>query len=319
MNILVTGGTGFIGRYLVDELVSHGYNVKILSRRDLNEPNIIRGDVTNIRSVERAAKDVDAIFHNAALASDRGKRSSFYRVNVTGTENIAKVCAERKISVVHTSTAGVYGYPDSLEPVKEGNPKNPMNAYQKSKLEGEKILQRYGREYGFRVSIVRPPLVLGAGAYAAKFIISSIESGKFVYVGSGNTFVPIVHPRDVAKCLRLALERDKEGDVFNVVSFSCRIRELVEKIAESMHVEKPRKSVPYGLAYVAGLFGEFTALFGKEPKLTRFRVKTLGTDRIISCEKAKTKLGFEPEFDLDKTVEDMVRWYKSLPEDEKKI
>lgn len=310
MKVLVTGGTGFIGRYLVDELLHHGYDVKILSRRGGKQPSVIKGDITDIESIEKAVRDVDVVFHNAALAMDRGRKSVFYKVNVEGTRNIAEVCAKKSIRVIYTSSAGVYGFPNTLEPIREDSPKRPLNAYQRSKLEGERIL----RQYGLNVSIARPPLVLGAGSFATEFIISSIKKGNFLYVGDGNNYISIAHPKDVAKCLRLILEKDKDGDIFNIVSFSCRIRELVETIAKRLGVREPRRSIPYGIAYTVALLSELLALLGKEPKLTRFRVKSLGTNRIVSCEKARSKLGFVPDFNLDKTVEDMVSWYESMIE-----
>ncbi|KAA0009474.1 MAG: hypothetical protein FE037_05710 [Thermoplasmata archaeon] len=109
-----------------------------------------------------------------------------------------------------------------------------------------------------------PPSILGAGAHATKFTISSIESGKFVYVGSGNIFVPIVHPRDVAKCLRLALERNKEG-MFSMLWVSHAESENSWRKPRRVCMWKNQgKAFPCGLAYVADLLGEFTSCLGNQ-------------------------------------------------------
>ena len=109
----------------------------------------------------------------------------------------------------------------------------------------------------------------------------------------------------------MALEKDDEGNAFNVASFSCRIKDMVEKIAESMNIEKPKKHVSYSIAYIAAVFSEMLGiLLNKEPKITRFRVKSMGTNRIISYEKAKKMLGYKPSYDLKKMVEDIVAWYR---------
>ena len=77
-----------------------------------------------------------------------------------------------------------------------------------------------------------------------------------------------------------------------------------------MNVEEPSKHIPYSIAYIASIFSEiFSKIKNEEPNLTKFRVKSLGTNRLISYEKAKKKLGYIPSFDLRKTAEDMVKWY----------
>ena len=310
MKVLVTGGNGFIGSYLVKELEEHGYDVKIFCR-SCKGKNVINGDIRNEKSILKATKGIDAVFHNAALAMDWGKKRDFYETNVKGTENVVKACIENGIErLIYTGSAGVYGFPNSMKPITEESPKKPLNAYQKSKWLGEKVIEKYKKQ-GIKASIIRPPLVLGAGTKAAQILLSSIENGTFSYIGDGESYITVTHPKDVAKCLRLALEKDDEGNAFNVASFSCRIKDMVEKIAESMNIEKPKKHVSYSIAYIAAVFSEMLGiLLNKEPKITRFRVKSMGTNRIISYEKAKKMLGYKPSYDLKKMVEDIVAWYR---------
>ncbi|KAA0006078.1 MAG: NAD(P)-dependent oxidoreductase [Thermoplasmata archaeon] len=310
MKVLVTGGNGFIGSYLVKELEEHGYDVKIFCR-SCKGKNVINGDIRNEKSILKATKGIDAVFHNAALAMDWGKKRDFYETNVKGTENVVKACIENGIErLIYTGSAGVYGFPNSMKPITEESPKKPLNAYQKSKWLGEKVIEEY-KKHGIKASIIRPPLVLGAGSKAAQILLSSIENGTFSYIGDGESYITVTHPKDVAKCLRLALEKDDEGNAFNVASFSCRIKDMVEKIAESMNIEKPKKHVSYSIAYIAAVFSEMLGiLLNKEPKITRFRVKSMGTNRIISYEKAKKMLGYKPSYDLKKMVEDIVAWYR---------
>ena len=310
MKVLVTGGNGFIGSYLVKELEEHGYDVKIFCR-SCKGKNVINGDIRNEKSILKATKGIDAVFHNAALAMDWGKKRDFYETNVKGTENVVKACIENGIErLIYTGSAGVYGFPNRMKPITEESPKKPLNAYQKSKWLGEKVIEEY-KKHGIKASIIRPPLVLGAGSKAAQILLSSIENGTFSYIGDGESYITVTHPKDVAKCLRLALEKDDEGNAFNVASFSCRIKDMVEKIAESMNIEKPKKHVSYSIAYIAAVFSEMLGiLLNKEPKITRFRVKSMGTNRIISYEKAKKMLGYEPSYDLKKMVEDIVAWYR---------
>ncbi|MEA2054388.1 MAG: SDR family NAD(P)-dependent oxidoreductase [Candidatus Thermoplasmatota archaeon] len=309
MHVLVTGGSGFIGQYLVKELVEHGYKVKILTRQSppkINEASIVHGDITKPETLIPALEGVDAVFHNAAYAMDWGKKSEIYRINVEGTLNIAEACRKKGVDrIVFTSSAGVYGFPNSREKITEGSSKKPLNAYQKSKVDAEISLKKYKN---LHVSIIRPPLVLGAGAKAAEIILSRLEQKKMVYIGTENNQISIVHPMDVAQCLRLALEKDEEGNTYNVVSFVCTVKELFEEISAQLGTDPPRGRMPFFLAYAAALFAELFAQ--TEPSLTRFRIKSLGTTRIISCERARRMLGYTPKFDLQSTVEDMVSGHK---------
>ena len=308
MKVLVTGGTGFIGSYLVEELLRNGYEVRILSRKSTtrwkNEVEIFRGDITKPETLDKAFKGIDAVFHNAAYAIDFGKKEIIYDVNVNGTKNVAEACIRNDIDrIVYTSSAGVYGFPKTDTVITEDFPKKPMNAYQKSKLLGEKILGEYEE---IKTSIIRPPLVFGAGGQTTKILLDMLTSKSMVLVGDGNNTISIVHPVDVARCLRLALERDDRGETFNVVSFTVKIREFIEKLAERLEIEKPEKRVPFWIAYTLATLHEFIS---SNPKITRFRVRALASNRIISCEKARRVLGYKPTFDLEKTVEDMIRWY----------
>ncbi len=321
MKALVTGASGFIGRYIVRELLEHGYDVRVLVRNIANiegKVEIFHGDITKLHSIFPALKGVDVVFHNAAYAMDWGRKRDFYEINVNGTRNVAEACRKNGIErIIYTSSAGIYGFPNRKEIIDEDSPKKPINYYQQSKLEAEKLLMQYE---DLHVSSIRPPLVIGAGGKAVKMLLSSLESGKMPIFGSGEQYISIAHPKDVAQCLRLAYERDKNGEAFNVLSFACPVKELLEKISYGLGVKLPQRRIPYSLAYLFAIFMEFGAkLKGKEPSLTKFRVKSFGTHRIISCEKARKKLGFKPMYDLEATVNDIVEWYKGLKIRAKKV
>lgn len=308
MRILVTGGSGFIGNYLIDELLKYNYEIKILTRQkklDNNKFEFITGDITNIQDCLDSMNEVDVVFHNAAYATDFGTKKEIINVNINGTNNIANACVKKGIDrVIYTSTAGVYGFPNINKKIDEKFDIKPFNIYHKSKFEGEKILKR---KKDLKVSIVRPPLVLGSGGKGTDFIVNRIKNGKMIYIGDGNQYITIVHPSDVAQCLRLAFEKDKIGEIFNVVSFYCKIKELFSEISRQLNVNEPNRSIPYYFAYLIALLNEKINI--KEPTLTRFRVKSMGTTRFISYEKAKKIIKYEPKYDIKKTVEDMLKNY----------
>ncbi len=308
MKILVTGGSGFIGKHLINDLIKNNYDIKILTRQkklNINKIDIINGDITKIKDCLSAMNDVDVIFHNAAYATDFGNKKKIYNTNFYGTKNILQACINKGIDrIIYTSTAGVYGFPNTENIIDEKSKINPFNIYHKSKYEGEKILKK---NEDLKVSIIRPPLVLGSGGKGTDIIIDRIKNGKMIYIGNGNQYISIVHPSDVAQCLRLAFEKDKIGDTFNAVSFNCKIKELFNEISMQLEVKPPDKYLSYNFVYIMAYLNEKINI--KEPSLTRFRVKSLGTTRFISSEKAKKYINYKPRYDLKRTIKDMVKDY----------
>ena len=308
MNIFITGATGFIGSYLVKELLDHNHQLTILIRDESKKipgTTSVLGDITKPETYRNAFQGMDAVFHNAAYAMDHGKKHDFYHVNVQGTRNIAEACINAKVPhLIYTSSAGVYGYPKQGTIITEDTPKKPLNLYQKTKWEGEIALKDY--HDSLKISAIRPPLVFGPESPALRIAFENLKKQKFPYVGSGEQLLPIAHPVDVARLMRFILEKDTIGDVFNVLSFQVSIKKFMETITTKTGLNPPQKHVPFVLAYTAAMFSEF---FSKQPTLTRFRVKSLGCTRLINADKAKEKLGFTPEKDFNATVDDIVSWY----------
>jgi nucleoside-diphosphate-sugar epimerase len=206
---------------------------------------------------------------------------------------------------VYTSSAGVYGFPKRDEIITEKSRKNPLNHYQHTKLLGENVFREFP---DLIVSSIRPPMVFGARSPALKIIFSNLRHQKLPFIGSGEQQISIAHPADVARLMKILLEKDTPGEAYNVVSFICSIKALIETIADLTGLPPPDRHISFHLAYTAAWFSERLM---KDPTITRFRVKSLGTTRRISAEKAKTQLGFTPEYDFSKTIEEIVCWYKS--------
>ena len=91
MRVLITGGSGFIGKYLIKELLNHNFKISVLTRQgnpSIKDVEIIKGDITNFNTCFNAVKNVDAVFHNAAYATDYGNKKLIYNTNVNSTKNI---------------------------------------------------------------------------------------------------------------------------------------------------------------------------------------------------------------------------------------
>jgi nucleoside-diphosphate-sugar epimerase len=134
-----------------------------------------------------------------------------------------------------------------------------------------------------------------------------------VTFGGGNNVQSIAHGEDAARLLVLTAEKfDKAGgNAYNSVSFTTEMKTLFEALADELGVSKKFRNFPYGVAVGLGkmMGGLYRAFHRRNPPLlTEFRVKVLGSNYIIDGKKAQTELGFEPKWDLQSTVKDMVAW-----------
>ncbi len=321
MQALVTGGTGFIGSYLVDELLEQGYNVRVLQRSTSNtvflegkKITFSVGDLIDRESLVRSCQHVDVVFHVAALPRDWGPKKTFFEVNLHGTRNLLDACVEHKVPrFVFMSSAAVYGFPKTEQPITEDYNKKPTVKYGVSKFCAEQLLWEYETKHNITVSAVRSPLVIGPrDSMIAPFLINALQQGRLFYIGNGDQKLSISDSRDVAHCLRLASETKKaKGQVYNVKSFDSTPKQLIESLAEKLQVSAPNTHRSYLQAYLlASIIEGIWILRRKEnPPFTRHKVKVLGSTRLLDITKAQRELGYKPQYSCVTTIDDMVSWY----------
>ena len=257
--ILVTGGAGFIGSFLVRELVSQGFEVRVLDnlstgslsnlKEVLDSIEFIKGDIRDEITVEKAVRGVEAVVHLAALidvAESVEKPDLYFDVNAKGTFNLAK--ASKNVSVfIFASSCAVYGEPVKT-PITEDHPLNPKSPYAATKIAGEAFVSSY---YGYRHIIFRFFNVYGprqSKAYAgviSEFIKRISRNEPPVIFGDGEQIRDFVHVRDVARAVILALKNDGSG-VYNIGSgISVTINELANVMFKIMDRKlKPVHTAP---------------------------------------------------------------------------
>jgi len=232
-NFLITGGAGFVGSHLAEELIRKGNSVTILD--DLNtgkmtnlekikdKINFIKGDVRDHILLKDICRDKDGIFHQAARASVQEsfiKPEEYQDVNVKGTKNIFTQAKEYGIKVVYASSSSVYGNPEEL-PIKEDSPKNPINPYAQTKLDKEKLAIKFARE-GLKVIGLRYLNIFGEGqskeyAGVIKLFLERIQQKLPPKInGDGLQARDFVYVGDVVTANILSMESDINHTFFNV-------------------------------------------------------------------------------------------------------
>jgi len=280
--ILVTGGAGFIGSHLVDALVADGREVAVLDNlstgkmenlsRHLGNGNLhfVKGDVLDVAVVREAVKDVDAVFHLAAVTSvpfSVDHPLETFKVNVDGTRNLLEACRNGGVErFILVSSCAVYGEPKYL-PINEGHPLNPISPYAESKLKAEHLCQKYHETYGLKTTVLRPFNVYGPrqkndeySGVIAKFI-DQLRVGKLpVIYGDGSQTRDFVFVVDAVDAFLSALRSEAAvGRVFNVGSgVPISVKELAQQLCglfgfdgvEPLRADERKGDIKYSFADV---------------------------------------------------------------------
>lgn len=262
---LVTGGAGFIGSHICEELVTRGFQVISIddysAGKSINLKHLkkfknfteIKCDITDQKKLEKYFKGVDIVFHNAASKKSvcliNPKRD--LEVNGAGTFNLLEISRQKKIKkFIHASTGSVYGEAKYI-PQDENHPLNPVSYYGVSKLAGEKYVNVFSHLYGLNSTILRYFHVYGPrqefnefGGVVAIFIRNLLEGKRPIIFGTGKQERSFTYVKDVVKANLFAATKDEtNGEVYNCASgIKVTINDLCELILKSFNRQdlKPR-------------------------------------------------------------------------------
>jgi UDP-glucose 4-epimerase len=255
MNIAVTGGAGFIGSHIVERLVERGDNVIVIDnlitgkkdnlKKVWDKIDFLELDIRNFDELKVKLKNIDGIFHEAALASVQDsfvKPKEYHDVNVKGTENIFRLAKEFGFKVVYASSSSVYGNPIEI-PINEESKKNPINPYAQTKLDDENLAKKYTDE-GVSIIGLRYFNVFGerqSKSYAGviKLFLERIqEHVPPIINGDGSQIRDFVYVKDVVQANIMALESDVKSAFINIgTGKTVSILELANQIIKSSNLK----------------------------------------------------------------------------------
>jgi len=306
---LVTGAGGFIGSHLTEKLVELGARTSALVHYRSNgswgwldhssykgEIEIAAGDVCDRDSVVRAMRDVEVVFHLAALIAipySYYAPLSYVRTNVEGTLNILQAARDFGIErVVHCSTSEVYGTARYV-PINESHPLQGQSPYSASKIGADKIVEAYFLSYGLPVVTVRPFNTFGPRQSARAVIptiISQCLAGRTVRLGN-------VHPtRDL-------------NYVANTVDGFVRAASAPDAVGRTINIGSGREMSIQDLVRMIGdLVGRTIEIQAEEE---RVRPKSSEVERLLADKAlAKKILGWEPSVTLEEGLQLTTEWMR---------
>lgn len=308
-NILITGGSGFIGSYLSKELTKCGFNVTILDKISKNINNLpsIQADIRNYNELEKINKSFDLVIHLAAEHQDNIQPTSkYYDINVEGTKNILKFCNLNNIkNFIFFSTQAVYG--DDKEKYTETDIPKPSNHYGKSKYLAEKLLLDWKKD-DYKLAIIRPSAVFGDGSIGNfSRLINQIKSNKFIMIGDGSNIKSVCYVKNlieyVKHCMKLLESRD-----LLITNYAdkpdIQINNLVDLIRSIINSKPSKIKISYSIAMLIGYIFDFLGFIRLKPmNITSLRIKKFCSNSILESSIIEST-GFAPTFSFREALED---------------
>lgn len=290
MNILITGGKGFIGNYIAQELATN-HNITVIDNgfREAKLPmpegiKVIHGDITNYDFIKDIINECDCVIHLAGISQVMTSikyPGLTFDYNIRGTETIAKACYENGVKLLFSSSREVYGTQDSL-PVKVNAELRPENPYAASKISGEMIIKAYSNTYGLEYGIFRLSNVYGYGdsGRVLPIFIDNAIVGKDLQIYGDNKIIDFVHVTDVTRAISKMLKVDE--------NFTLNIGSGIGRTLED----------------IAIIIKEYT---GNKVSINKFESRTGEVDKFVADISETTKtIEWIPDVEFEVGVKEMI-------------
>lgn len=329
MRALVTGGGGFLGLYITEQLAARGDKVRVLCRGQYPrleelEVETIRGDVRDADTVRRACQGMDAVFHTAAVPGIWGPWEHYHGINTVGTQNVLDAClAENVRKLIYTSSPSViYDGLDHLG-IDESHPYPAayLCHYPHSKALAERAVLAANGTNGLTTAALRPHLIWGPrDNHLIPRLIDRARSGRLRRVGAGNNLISMSYVENAAAAHLQAADRLEPGSAVAGQAYfinepdPVNLWNWVDEILAATGEPPLRKRISAGLAYGIGAACEAvysTLRLKSEPPMTRFLALQLGGSHYYSVGKAQRDFDYHSIVSVNEGMRRMADEWKS--------
>ena len=318
MKALVTGAGGFLGLYIVEQLLARGDSVRSFSRGEYPELDAlgvetVQGDIRDRDAVAAACEGVDCVFHVAAVAGIGGPWQHYHGINTLGTENVLAGCRTHQVPrLVYTSSPSVTfdGSDQCGVDESEPYPNDWLAHYPHSKaLAEQQVLAANGHD-GLKTCSLRPHLIWGPrDQHLIPRLLARARSGRLRRVGDGDNLVDISYVENAAAAHLLAadaLAEDKPAAAGRAYFISqgepVNCWDWINEVLALAGLDPVRRSISQQTAYCVGgvLEGGYRLLRLKsEPPMTRFLARQLATSHFFDVSAAERDFGFRPQISTE--------------------
>ena len=322
--ILITGGTGFIGSRLALRCLKEGNQVTVFGQTntpaeaqnrqeiEAHGATVIHGSVTDQDLIRDAVQGVDVVYHLAAAQHEANVPDRiFHDVNVTGTENMLQASLAAGVQrFIHGSTIGVYGNMAGL--IDENTPCNPDNIYGRTKLAGEEMVRSY--QDNLPVVIIRIPETYGPGDRRLLKLFKAIKKRMFFMIGPGTNIHHLIYVEDLITGFLQAAWKDVPSGTLLVLAGKDPLttNAMVAVIAGELGTAIPGLRAPLWMFMTAAVIME-TILrpLGIQPPLHRRRMDFFKKSYSFSTDRASRLLDFAPQHTFAGGVAETGAWYET--------
>ena len=295
--IAVTGASGFIGRHLVAHLAAGGDQV-VPVRRPF-EPS------TLLETLQGA----DAVVHLAGVVSAL-REQDYFVANVDGTRAVAAAARTAGIPLIHISSLAAAGPASPRAPRSEDEANAPINAYGRSKLDGEREVAALD---GLRWTILRPGVVYGPGDRALLPVFRLAARGLLPLVGRADAAYTFIHIADLLRVITAAVDTPAAGDIlFAGHPQPVTTRALLEGVRDAAGVRAAIVPIPLGVTRLAAFAGDAAgALLGRRTVINSRRYAELASEGFVCrVDRLRDRLGVVARMDLRDGLADACAWYR---------
>jgi 2-alkyl-3-oxoalkanoate reductase len=313
LKILITGGTGFLGRYLAEQMLEQGQKITLLGRDFSKVQHLLYAGATplhcDLRHREKvmdACKGMEVVCHAGALTSAWGSAQAFRETNVEGTRAVLDGCLQHGVRrLVHVSSPSVVfdgrnhfmtnedlPYPDRL-----------LSHYAESKKVAEEMV--LGARTLLEVLVLRPKALYGRGDQAMMpHIIRAAQAGRLPQIGDGNNQVDITHVEDAARALALAIRcrmPSRSHPIYTITGGEHpKIWRIIRQALEIHKVSTHLRKIPLEIMLpIAHAMEQMSRVTGKQPLLTPYTTLLLARTQTYDISRAATDLGYIPRVSLE--------------------
>ena len=318
--VCVTGGNGFIGKKLIEELIKTRCRLRVLTRKTVvkfpKDIEVFVGDLTDKNfSLEDFIKNCDILYHCAGETNNEALMSS---VHINGTQKLIEAIknqtnlTHKKLHWIQLSSCGAYGPPNNRNIqikrlITETSDTNPVNEYERTKTKSDEMVIKLSDD-SFSYTILRPSNVFGPSMKNKSInkLIKLVSSGYFFFIGKKDALSTYVHVDDVVKALLvISCNSNSKNEIFNI-SNDCSWEDLLQQIAYLLNVKIlpiriPFQLIQFPIKLIKLTFGKFFNIPQLDPLV--FRTK-------YSTKKIESILNFKFSKPMPDAIEDLIKQKK---------
>lgn len=315
MNILVTGGTGFLGQHLAKALLENGHAVYLLGRNFTQVEGAVQAgavpvsiDLRDAKAVALACMKMDAVYHVGALSAPWGKEADFHAINVGGTQAVLLGCLRHNVKrLVYVSSPSVVfdGHDQFNVTENVPYPRRFASVYSLTKKLGEDLVNEATNR--LETVILRPKAIFGPGdSSLLPRLIAAARQGRLPQIGDGRNHVDLTYVGNVVHALLLTLDASAAiGKTYTITNDEhVLLWEVINTVLQRLGLSTNLRKIPLPVALAVARVMEWrAALTGREPLLTRYSATILGRTQTYDISAAKRDLGYTPPIAIDEAIE----------------